>query len=136
MRWRGVRWDGIEWGGAPRDRLGLGGSYQLSHDDMPERLWNLPTSQLEQVAAAAAEYSPPLQSVHALAPEPDDLPATHVTHSLALVFDHVPPSHLVHSLLPSSSEYLPLSHTMQAEARVLELVPALHVEQLTAVPWL
>ena len=102
VRWRGVGWDGIEWGGAPRDRLGWGGSYQLSHDDMPERLWNLPTSQLEQVAAAAAEYSPPLQSVHSLAPEPDDLPATHAMQSLALEFDHVPPSHLVHALLAGS----------------------------------
>ena len=67
---------------------------------MPERLWNLPTSQLEQVAAAAAEYSPPLQSVHALAPEPDDLPATHATHSLALEFDHVPLPHATHEAAP------------------------------------
>ena len=58
----------------------------------------------------------------------------HEVHEAALTLDHVPPSHLVHSLLPSLSEYLPLSHFVQAEARVLELVPALHVEQLTAAP--
>ena len=46
--------------------------------------------------------------MHALAPEPDDLPATHAMQSLALEFDHVPPSHLVHALLPAS-EYEAMS---------------------------
>ena len=31
---------------------------------------------------------------HSLAPELDDLPATHGRHTAALSFDHVPPSHL------------------------------------------
>ena len=37
--------------------------------------------------------------MHALAPEPDDLPAAHSVHAAAPVFDHVPASHLVHVLL-------------------------------------
>ena len=60
-----------------------------------------------------------MQSVHALAPEPDDLPATHATLSLALVFAHVPPSHLVHALL-AGSEKVPLTHEMHSAAPVVE----------------
>ena len=70
-----------------------------------------------------------MHSVHALAPEPDDLPATHVTHSLALVFDHVPPSHLVHALL-AGSEKVPLPHATHEPAPVFEYVPPTQLEQL------
>ena len=72
--------------------------------------------------------------MHASAPAPEYLPGAHEVHVTALVFDHVPPSHFVHSLLPSSSEYLPASHSPQNEARLPELVPALHVEQLNEAP--
>ena len=57
--------------------------------------------------------------MHALAPEPDDLPAVHATHVSALVFDHVPPSHLVHALL-AGSEKVPLPHGMHSAAPVVE----------------
>ena len=73
-----------------------------------------------------------MQSVHALAPEPDDLPAVHATHamqSLALVFDHVPPSHLVHALL-AGSEKVPLPHATHEPAPVFEYVPPTQLEQL------
>ena len=85
--------------------------------------------QLEHVGAAAAEYSPPLQSVHALAPEPDDLPATHATHSLALVFDHVPPSHLVHALLAGSIGGAP-PRERESVSVVVESLPPTQLEQL------
>ena len=74
---------------------------------------------------------PASQLLHSLAPEPDDLPATHEMHAAALTFDHVPPSHLVHALLPSP-EYVPLSHDAQREAPVLDAKwPDAHAVQAT-----
>ena len=67
--------------------------------------------------------------MHALAPEPDDLPAVHATHVSALVFDQVPPSHLVHALL-AGSEYVPLPHATHEPAPVFEYVPPTQLEQL------
>ena len=99
-----------------------------------------PTSEYEppahepHVEAAIPECLPASQSVQTSAPAPEYVPGAHELHEAALVSDHVPPSHLVHSLLPSSSEYLPLSHSTQTEARPLELVPAEQIEQLTAAP--
>ena len=57
-------------------------------------------------------------------------------HESALVFDHVPPSHLVHSLLPSSSEYFPLSHAKHEAEPVFEYVPAPHVSHVSDFVWL
>ena len=72
---------------------------------------------------------PASQLLHSLAPEPDDLPATHEMHAAALTFDHVPPSHLVHALL-AGSENVPLPHATHEPAPVFEYVPPTQLEQL------
>ena len=69
--------------GASRDGVGLRcGSYQLLHDDMPERLWNLPTSQLSQVEAPMPEYFPLSHEVQAAEPALENVPLTHAAHVL------------------------------------------------------
>ena len=52
----------------------------------------VPTPQLVHVGAPAADHLPASQSVHALDPELDDRPATHVEQLTERLEEKVPPS--------------------------------------------
>ena len=52
----------------------------------------------------------------------------------APALEYEPPGHASQLEAAAAAEYLPASQSVQAEARVLELVPAEQREQLTASP--